>query len=167
MNSDDVKNKKRCEWIDLARGIAITRSAYPNGNQWAAQGYSVPDPLSEGQKLRVQYYFQMVQNPGGTPNNGQIDFFMQQVYDGGTDPMNGKSPEKYLAANGTSYIESGEHMDHLTAGSDNEHVYNFNNGNCGTYANVLDNGGDINNGPLAPRPNNADAEHQDRLLRLC
>lgn len=124
-----------------------TRSAYPNGNQWAAQGYSVPDPLSAGQKLRVQYYFQMVQYPGGTPDNGQIDFFMQQVYDGGTDPMSGKSPEQYLAANGSSYIQSGEHMDHLTAGSDNEHVNNFNNGNCGAYANVLDNGGDINNGP--------------------
>lgn len=124
-----------------------TRAAYPNGNQWAAQGYNVPDPLTEGQKLRVQYYFQMVKNPGGTPDNGQIDFFMQQVYDGGTDPMDGKSPERYLAADNSTYIESGEHMDKLTAGSDNEHVNNFNNGNCGAYANVLDNGGDLNNGP--------------------
>ncbi len=117
----------------------VTRSAYPNANQWAAQGYNVPDPLTAGQKLRVQYYFQMNQNPGGTPDNGQIDFFMQQVYDGGTDPMDGKSPEKYLAANQTTYIESGEHMDHLTAGSDNEHVYNFNNGTCSTNNNVGNN----------------------------
>lgn len=119
---------------------AFTRSAYPNANQWASQGYNVPDPLEAGQKLRVQYYFQMVQNPGGTKDHGQIDFFMQQVYDGGTDPMSGKSPEVYLAADGRSSITSGEHMDHLTAGSDNEHVYNFNNGTCSTNTNVGNNG---------------------------
>lgn len=121
-------------------GSSITRTAYPNANQWAAQGYNVPDPLSPGQKARVQYYFQMVQNPGGTKDYGQIDFFVQQVYDGGDDPMPGKSLEKYLAADGNSYITSGEHMDHLTAGSDNEHIYNFNNGTCSTNPNVGDNG---------------------------
>lgn len=119
---------------------AFTRSAYPNANQWASQGYSVPDPLTAGQKARVQYYFQMVQNPGGTKDYGQIDFFVQQVYDGGDDPMPGKSLEKYLAADGNSYITSGEHMDHLTAGSDNEHIYNFNNGTCSTNPNVGNNG---------------------------
>jgi hypothetical protein len=119
---------------------AFTRSAYPNANQWASQGYSVPDPLTPGQKARVQYYFQMNQYPGGTKDYGQIDFFVQQVYDGGDDPMPGKSPEQYLAANGSSYITSGEHMDHLTAGSDNEHIYNFNNGTCSTNPNVGDNG---------------------------
>ncbi len=122
------------------RGLAFTRTAYPNANQWAAQGYNVPDPLTAGQKARVQYYFQMVQYPGGTKDYGQIDFFMQQVYDGGDDPMPGKSPEQYLAANNSSYITSGEHMDHLTAGSDNEHIYNFNNGTCTTNYNVGNNG---------------------------
>ncbi len=119
---------------------AFTRSAYPNANQWASQGYNVPDPLTAGQKARVQYYFQMIQYPGGTEDKGQIDFFMQQVYDGGTDPMPGKSREEYLAADQNSYITSGEHMDHLTAGSDNEHIYNFNNGTCSTNPNVGDNG---------------------------
>ena len=120
--------------------LSETRSAYPNANQWASQGYNVPDPLTAGQKARVQYYFQMIQNPGGTKDYGQIDFFMQQVYDGGTDPMDGKSPEVYKAADNQTVIESGEHMDHLTAGSDNEHVYNFNNGTCSTNPNVGDNG---------------------------
>jgi hypothetical protein len=129
----------------------------------AAEGYSVPDPLTEGQKLRVQYYFQRVKNPGGTPDYGQRDFFMQQVYDGGTDPITkydgytspAYSLEKYPAVSG-QLIESGEHMDHLTAGPDHTHINNFNNGNCGVYGNVLDNGGDINNGPW----------HEDQIMLM-
>jgi hypothetical protein len=137
--------------------------AYPNGNQWAAQGFSVPDPLTEGQKLRVQFYFQTVKNPGGTPDKGEIDFFMQQVYDGGTDAITKydgyTSPtyslEKYPAVNG-QLIESGEHMDHLTAGPSHLHIYNYNNGNCGTYGTVLDNDGDLNNGPW----------HEDQIMLM-
>ena len=123
----------------VTRGI--TRGFYADANEWAATDggqYIVPDPLTPGQKARVQYYFQMNQYPGGTEDKGQIDFFVQQVYDGGDDPMEGKSPEKYLAADESSYITSGEHMDHLTAGSDNEHINNFNNGTRSTYPNVLD-----------------------------
>ena len=32
-------------------GSGITRSAYPNANQWASQGYNVPDPLLAGQMI--------------------------------------------------------------------------------------------------------------------
>jgi len=129
----------------LAFNTANTRSANTNANQWA-QSYNVPDPLTAGQKARVQFYFQKVQYPGGTEDKGQINFFMQQVYDGGDDPLtkysgySSYSKEVYLAANGTSYITSGEHMDHLTAGTDNEHINNFNNGTCSTNPNVGDNG---------------------------
>lgn len=122
-----------------------TRAAYPNANQWAEQGYTVPPELTEGQKLRVQYYFQTVKitNPN-TPDYGTINFFMQQVYDGGTDPMTkyntGNNPttgqpyskEVYLAANNETYIESGKHMDHLTAGPGHTHINNFNNSTYGT-----------------------------------
>ena len=130
--------------------------AYPDANLWTSKGFLAPDPLTAGQKARVQYYFQMVKNPGGTPDNGIKDFFMQQVYDGGTDPMPGKSPEKYLAASGnSSYIESGEHMDHLTASSEHLHVYNFNNGNCSTNPNVSDrNQTDVND---------ASKQHSDEI----
>jgi hypothetical protein len=146
-----------------ARTRASKAGEYANGNMWAAEGYSVPDPLTEGQKLRVQYYFQRVKNPGGTPDYGQRDFFMQQVYDGGTDPITkydgytspAYSLEKYPAVSG-QLIESGEHMDHLTAGPDHTHINNFNNGNCGVYGNVLDNGGDINNGPW----------HEDQIMLM-
>ena len=138
----------------LAFDTGNTRTDNPNANEWA-QTYNVPDPLKPGQKARVQFYFQTVKNPGGTHNYGQINFFVQQVYDGCTDPITkyegytspAYSKEEYPAANNSTMIQSGEHMDHLTAGSDNEHIYNFNNGTCSTNDHVLDNGGDVNNGP--------------------
>ena len=122
--------------------------AYPNANQWASQGYNVPDPLTPGQKARVQFFFQTKKNPGGTDDYGQIDFFIQQVYDGCTDPITEYegytsptySQEQYLAADEQTMIQSGEHMDHLVAGSDNKHIYNFNNGTCSTNYNVGDTG---------------------------
>ena len=124
-----------------------------DGNMWTSKGFLPPDPLTDGQKLRVQYYFQMhkITNPN-RPDNLSQDFFMQQVYDGGTDPMEKNyqnptttySPETYKAANG-SWVNSGEMMNKLTAGPDNIHVLNFNNGNCGTYDNVSNwNSTDVN-----------------------
>ena len=129
--------------------------AYPDANMWTSKGFLAPDPLTPGQKLRVQFYFQMVQNPGGTPDKGTLDFFMQQVYDGGTDPMDGKSPEKYLAANNSTYIESGEHMDHLTVGPNNLHTFNFNNGNCSTNGNVANR--------TQTNVNNTSEQHSDQI----
>ena len=111
--------------------------AYPDANMWTSKGFLAPDPLTQSQKLRAQYYFQMnhIVYPN-RPDYGTIDYFMQQVYDGGTDPMAGKSLEKYLAADNSTYIESGEHMDHLTSGPGHLHIYNFNNGTCSTNPNV-------------------------------
>ena len=129
--------------------------AYPDANMWTSKGFLAPDPLTPGQKLRVQFYFQMVQNPGGTPDKGTLDFFMQQVYDGGTDPMDGKSPEIYLAANNSTYIESGKHMDHLTVGPNNLHTFNFNNGNCSTNGNVANR--------TQTNVNNTSEQHSDQI----
>jgi hypothetical protein len=114
---------------------------YADANLWTSKGFHAPDALTPGQKLRVQFYFQTVKNPGGTHDYGTIDFFMQQVYDGATDPITDYSSlgytsptyslEVYPAANGIDFIQSGEHMDHLVAGDNNtmEHINNFNNGN--------------------------------------
>ena len=112
--------------------------AYPDANMWTSKGFLAPDPLTPSQKLRAQYYFQMnnITSPN-RPDYGTKDFFMQQVYDGGTDPMVGKSPEVYKSAQNTN-IESGEHMDHLTCGPGHLHTFNFNNGNCSTNGNVSD-----------------------------
>ena len=70
---------------------------YADANEWAAKDgekYLVPDPLTDGQKARVQYYYQMNQKNALNEDKGQIDFFVQQVYKGGTDPMPGKSAEQ-------------------------------------------------------------------------
>ena len=117
--------------------------AYPDANEWAMRGYTVPPELTEGQKLRVQYYFQTVKiTDPNRPKNGNMDFFIQQVYDGATDPITQYSgyssptysTEVYKAADNINYIESGKHMDHLTAGegTDRRHIYNFNNSTYGT-----------------------------------
>jgi hypothetical protein len=122
---------------DLANVVGNHRDA----NNWTRDGFHAPDPLTDGQKLRVQYYFQMnkIENPN-QPDYGTKDFFMQQVYDGGDDPMtqykgDTYSPEVYKSAANVTVI-SGEKMNKLTAGPDHIHVYNFNNGNCGVYTNV-------------------------------
>ena len=142
--------------------------AEPRGNEWAAT-WSVPDTLTEGQKLRAQKYFQYNQYPGGTPDPDLVNFFVQQVYDGHDDPLTKYdktmlndtlkySTEEYLAASGTLWIQSGEHMDKLTAGSDNIHINNFNNGNCGVYGNVLDNGYQVND--------NGEHHHADKIMLM-
>lgn len=115
--------------------------AYTDANMWTSKGFLAPPPLTHSQKLRAQYYFQKNKNPGGTHDYGTINFFMQQVYSGSTDAMGsigveGYSPEVYLAADGINYIQAGIHMDHLTAGSDHEHINNFNRSTCSTNYNV-------------------------------
>jgi hypothetical protein len=121
--------------------FADYHGAYADANMWTYKGFKAPDPLTDGQKLRVQYYFQMtkITNPN-QPNNLSQDFFMQQVYDGGDDPMSptyktGYSTEQYYDGAGNEIV-SGQHMDHLTAGTNHLHIYNFNNSTCGTYPNV-------------------------------
>ena len=138
------------------------------GNMWA-ETWLVPDTLTAGQKLRVQKYFQYNQYPGDTHDPDLVNFFVQQVYDGHDDPLTKYdqtkvndtlkySTEEYLAANGTTWIQSGEHMDKLTAGSDNIHINNFNNGNCGVYPNVLDNGYVAND--------NDEHHHPDKIMLM-
>ena len=135
---------------------ALTRGHNANANEWADPdpsktygGWIVPDPLKAGQKLRVQKYFQYNQYPGGTTCN-YTDFFVQQVYKGGTDPLTKYdktivndtlkySEEKYKSANG-GWVVGSDHMDHLTAGSIHDHINNFNYGEYsgGGTVNVLD-----------------------------
>lgn len=128
--------------------MARTRTAYTNANEWA-NDWIVPQELTAQQKLRVTRYFQTHYNPGSTPDYGVKNYFVQQVYDGATDPITnydaykGNNPETgkpystevYKAANGGD-IDSGEHMDHLVVGTSqnrsNDHINNFNNATYGT-----------------------------------
>lgn len=122
---------------------AFTRSIYANGNEWA-NTYKVPPQLTADQKNLVRRYFQ----------NNQIkkyedpkltDFFIQQVYKGGTNvPAGCPTPEQYTSANNGVVIGS-NHMDHLAAcnedGSIKDHIYNFNYGTCSTYPDILNSEG--------------------------
>lgn len=120
---------------------ALTRGVNANGNMWA-NDWVVPAALTAQQKDKVRRWFQQHKNPQGVSFSYK-DFFVQQVYKGGTNTTDSESPEKYTAADGSEFVGS-QHMDHLTCGTwgdgatteDNDgrnfydHVNNFNNGNC-------------------------------------
>ena len=127
-----------------------------NANEWADPdkyygGWQVPDPLTEGQKLRVMKYFQA--NPNLTYEDPHFrHFFIQQVYKGGTS-VPSTTPETITAANGSTYTSN--HMDLLTVGTNHQHINNFNSGD-GSNTSVLDNGSSVNNGTY----------HQDKIMLM-
>ena len=126
---------------------AVIAGANMNHNEWADPskefgGWVVPDALTEGQKLRVQKYFQ------ANPNLSYEDphfrhFFIQQVYTGGTNPPETGNKEATKAANGQ--VHAGSTLNQLTVGEACSHINDFNAGTCST-SNVLDNGSTVNNG---------------------
>lgn len=119
-----------------------------NANEWADPkkefgGWLVPDPLTSGQKERVKAYFQ------ANPNLGNYDpqwrhFFVQQVYKGGSS-VGANSTEIVVAADNSAY--DSDNMNLMTVGQNHQHINNFNAGTCSTNDEVLDNGGNVNNGP--------------------
>ena len=89
-----------------------TRGSDPNANLWG--GYvEVPEPLTEAQIQKVTTWFTNHPNPQGIAINWS-DFFVQQV----------------------SSTEYGKNMDHLTCGTAEEHINNFNTGDCSLNGNV-------------------------------
>ena len=121
---------------------AGTRGVFANGNEWAANDrtdcmYRVPPKLSDDQIKIVRIYFQSVKDPD-FESPGWTDYFIQQVYKGGSNP-GPNSTEKYKAADGNTDIVGSDHMDHLAAinGTFVDHNNNFNHGDCGVYGNVL------------------------------
>ena len=134
--------------VDWGFGSSIkanTRAANTEHNQWAAVDniykLLVPPALTPGQIQRVKAYFQnnrylTYEDPHMT------DFFVQQVYEGSTDP-GALSSEVYTAGNGTRVV-AGDHMDKLTVGVAETHVNDFNSADCGE-SDVLNNGTKQNN----------------------
>lgn len=123
--------------------VAGTRGTFSNGNEWAANDradcmYRVPPKLTDDQIKIVRIYFQSVQDPD-YDDPGWTNYFIQQVYKGGSNP-GPNSTEKYKAADNNTDIIGSDHMDHLAAinGDFVDHNKNFNNGDCGEYGNVLD-----------------------------
>ena len=128
-----------------------------NANEWADPnkyfgGWVVPDPLTEEQKAVVRAYFQA--NPNLTYEDPHFrHFFVQQVYKGGSAQA-GPSSENITAANGSVY--NSDNMNLLTVGENNQHINNFNSGNCSVNNTVLTNGGNVNDGPY----------HSDQIMLM-
>ena len=126
----------------------VIAGANMNHNEWADPdkyygGWVVPDPLTEGQKLRVKLYFQTHPNLSYQDPN-YAHFFVQQVYTGGTDPLEGRgNEESTAAADGT--VHAGATLNQLTVGQACSHINDFNAGTC-TESDVLDNGQVVNGG---------------------
>ena len=139
---------------------AMRRGNNANGNEWADVtnstgfgGWLVPDILTEGQKERVKAYFQ--NNPGGTYVNPEWEnFFIQQVYKGGTDPGE-NSTEVVVAADGSSEYSS-DNMNELSVGRNHVDCGDFEKANASFYDNVLDNGSNL-------KTHNPQTYHKDQI----
>lgn len=109
----------------------VTRTAYPNGNMWASEGWKVPPVISTDQKNIVRQYFQQVK-PIGYNDPQWSNFWIQQVYKGGSNAGEGSgslTTETYTIGNGDAVV-GGNHMDHLCSKSQagvEDHVNDFNN----------------------------------------
>lgn len=123
---------------------ALTRGHNANANMWGRTYTNVPETLTVAQKKRVRLYFQYNRYPTNEPVD-YTNFFVQDVYKGGTTPLNDGSDDKsqyskeVYSFDGGTRIEAGSaHMDKLTAGSDDDHINNYNNATCSTNKNVWD-----------------------------
>ena len=134
------------------RGLSdlnLEAGANKNRNQWAATdgkfNLLVPTPLTEGQCNRVRAYFQTHRFlKWETPS--MTNYFVQQVYTGGTNTEGSLSSEQYTKAN-TDAVVGAAHMDQLTVGSGNVHVNDFNGADNPNIAeDVLNNGVTQNSG---------------------
>lgn len=124
--------------------IATTRASYPNGNEWAADGYTVPSDITDAEREAVLEVF----NKKGKESYQSLVnwdcFFVQQVY---------KGDSHYTAGNGGDVVGS-NHMDYLytitnkhievvswwpyeekvVIGENYEdHIFDFNNSNSSDY----------------------------------
>ena len=110
-----------------------------NANEWADPtpgktfgGLVVPDPLTEDQKAVVAAYFQTV-TPLTYEDPHWRNFFVQQVYKGGTSTVR-NTTEGIKDANGVQY--SSDNMNLLTVGYNDQHINNF---NAGSYSGATNN----------------------------
>ena len=141
---------------------AGTRGENANANEWADVsnstgygGWKVPPALTEKQKLRVKAYFQA--NPNLQYKDPHLrNFFVQQVYKGGSDVNPKTSSEVVTAAGGQEYTSY--NMNHLTVGQSNVHINNFNRGDA-TELDVLDNGANLKN-------HTGETYHKDKIMLM-
>lgn len=113
-----------------------TRGANTNANKWY-QYLTVPAPLTDAQKEVVRKWFQNNKNPQGLDVNWS-DFFVQQVYKGGTNPGSNSPEIYYTLKDGVqtqNTVTGSNHMDWLACGSEESQykdpINNFNGGDAG------------------------------------
>lgn len=127
----------------------VIAGANMNHNQWGSTdltsmpfgGWIVPDPLTPGQKERVRLYFQ------ANPNLSNYDphyanFYVQQVYTGGTSVPTTGNHEATAGADGQTH--QGMTLNQLTVGTACSHINDFNAGTC-TTSSVLNHEGKTQN----------------------
>ncbi len=119
-------NDQKVATFDAESKYTGMRTANVNGNQWADY-IEVPTALTTDQKAVVRNWFQTHPNYKGNTTVNWSEFFVEQVYKGGTNPTEA-CPEAYTAKNGSTGIIGSEHMDKLTVGFIDEHINNFNRG---------------------------------------
>ena len=114
-----------------------TRGADPSNNLWYKY-LTVPDALTDAQKEVVRKWFQTTPNPKGLEVNWS-DYFVQQVYKGGTNTEGSKTPETYdiLKEDGTPTgrkVTGSNQMDWLHSGNGETkyHIERFNAGDGST-----------------------------------
>ena len=83
--------------------VTTTRAAYPNGNEWASDGYTVPADITDAERAAVLAVFNQVGEAEYESLIDWEDFFVQQVY---------KGTKHYTAGNGGDVLGS-DHMDWL------------------------------------------------------
>ena len=119
-----------------------TRGANTEANHWY-EYMTVPAPLTDAQKEVVRKWFQTTPNPKGLKVNWS-DFFVQQVYKGGTNTEGSQSPEKYdILKDGVpdkhrDKVTGSNQMDWLACGNEEsqyrDHINNFNGGDGGNMS---------------------------------
>ena len=148
-----------------ASSRAFTRTANTDANMWGKTYINVPDPLTPAQKDKVRRYFQQNRNPQGVTLD-YTNFFVQDVYKGGTNTTGSQTSEEYLPGNQTSTgtkIVGSDHMDKLTAGIKEDHISNYNNAQCSTNNNVWD-GKTYQNGHEGDF--NYAVQHSDKIMLM-
>ena len=149
---------------DWGFGTSTTRAAANNSNNWGGNGvdgsdypqFAVPDTLTKAQKEVVRKWFQTNKNPEGRAITF-TNFFVQQVYKGGTNTEGSLSSETYLAGNG-DVVVGGSKMNLLMAGQVGSYIDYLGN-EVASYDNMSNfNGADYSNGAKTEQVWNGDLD---------
>ena len=128
------------------------RSAYPNGNMWESEGYTIPAAITADEIAKVRAVFDL---KGEEKYESLVDwdcFFVQQVYKGvahytagnGGDVL-GSAHMDWLCAydpvgvQETQYVWNAEKNDNdvFIVTNHDDHINNFNHGDCKDYNGIM------------------------------